>query len=814
MFHRPLLPLLLLLTGGILVGHKVLHSSPSFLIPSAFTITLCLLALLLASPRFRPALLFVGFFLAGILLDLNRDAPSTLLGPAQRGERVTVEGTVVEPMKLLDEGARFRVRAQWILTGSKAIPVKDHLLVTVYDHSPFLRVGEKIRFPARLKTFRNFNNPGRFDFEEAMKLRGFTCGASVSDGRSIVPMGPGELGLVKALMERVQRPVRAFFQNNLTPEKAALFRALILGERQGITWDLREPFNRTGLGHVLAVSGLHIGLVAWVSFFLFKWILSRFYTLTLKTDIIKWAALLTCVPVFCYAFMAGFQVSCQRAMIMVFAFLWSLILGREKEVWSTLALAGLIILAIDPRSLFTISFQFSFAAVIGILWLTPPLLKALSFSPASADRGLRLLKAFSSYFVGLVVVSFGAVIMLLPLIAYTFHRISCVTLLANITVVPVLGLWVIPSGLMSALFLPLFPQGAAFFLHLASWGLQGVMEMVHFWSSPDWSSFWVIRPNLIEISMYYGLVFCLFFVRRWSWVKMALVMVVMAVAVDVAYWSWRNQFNGDLRVTFLDVGQGNAALVEFPGGKRMLIDGGGFGRDQFDVGRMVVAPYLWYSKIWKVHYLVMSHPQADHMNGLRFIARTFGPQEFWYNGDRVDKVPFKELMAITASRGISKRLPSYLKMGREMNGVEVKALHPLPGGSGKGPYKVRGLNDNSLVLKITYRGRSFLFTGDLEAPGEGILVKNQRESLRSDVLLSPHHGSQSSSTKAFLKLVSPSICVISAGKGNRFGFPHAQTLERLESLNCRVIRTDQAGAIQCRVGANRFEVSTFLKPES
>ena len=205
-------------------------------------------------------------------------------------------------------------------------------------------------------------------------MKGLTCSASISDGRRIVPMGPGYLPFPRGLIETIQKPVRDLFKERLDTRNFALFRALILGERQGIDPGLREPFNQTGLGHILAVSGLHIGLVAWAAFFLFKWVLSRSYRLALEIDIRKMSAFLTAFPVIGYTLLAGFQVSSQRAMIMILTFLGSLILGREREVWSTLALAGLIILFLDPNALFSISFQLSFMAVIGILWLTPAIL--------------------------------------------------------------------------------------------------------------------------------------------------------------------------------------------------------------------------------------------------------------------------------------------------------------------------------------------------------------------------------------------------------------------------------------------------------
>ena len=618
--------------------------------------------------------LFIIFFLTGMLLDLEQHRPSELLSLAQQKKKTTLEGTILDPVKVTDEMARLNVNVHKIFAGKQVLSLNENIMVSVYRHTPALSPGDKIRFPARLRAFRNFNNPGGFDYESAMKLKGFTCAASISDGRSIVPMGPGHLPIHHKLMVHIQGPIRNFFKENLNPEDCALFRALILGERQGITHTLREPFNRTGLGHVLAVSGLHIGLVAWIAFMLFKWCLSRPYTLPLRFDIKKATALLTCLPVMGYVFIAGFQVSSQRAMIMVLVYLMSLILGREKEIWSTLALAGLLILAVDPHALFSMSFQLSFSAVIGILWLTPAILDKI---PAPDDTAQKtILTRLYAYFTGLAAVCIAATIFLLPIVVCFFHRITLVTIPANLMVVPMLGLWVIPLGLLSVMALPVSTSLADILLQMGAWGLNIMMDITRFWSEIPWSSLWTVTPNGFEMVLYYALLLSVFFFRQRPWVKVGFFVVIALLLVDAGYWINRVHFNKALRVSFLDVGQANAALVEFPGGGKMMIDGGGFPRGSFDVGRMVVAPFLWHSKIRQIDYLVLSHPQSDHMNGLRFMARAFSPKEFWYNGNSVKTRSFRELMDIVDDKKIKVLLPRDLKNGRQINGANIEILHP------------------------------------------------------------------------------------------------------------------------------------------
>jgi competence protein ComEC len=277
----------------------------------------------------------------------------------------------------------------------------------------------------------------------------------------------------------------------------------------------------------------------------------------------------------------------------------------------------------------------------------------------------------------------------------------------------------------------------------------------------------------------------------------------LLLIADVGYWAWQRFFHSDLRVTFLDVGQGDAAVVEFPGSQVMVIDGGGFASEDFDPGEVIIAPFLWSQKINRVDYLVMSHPQLDHFGGMAFLAENFSPKELWSNGERGKGERFQRLEVAFDREGV--RAASLCGPGveRVIRGVEVKVLHPPCGHSGL------KTNDASLVLRLSYKGVDFLFPGDLEKEGEQILL--QRDSaLASEVLKIPHHGSRTSSTEAFVEAVLPEVAVISAGHHNRFNFPAPEVVQRYEKKGSRVLRTDQAGAIAVVSDGRGYTVETFL----
>ena len=798
---RPLVPLLFAFVAGLLVSFFSLPSDSAFrIVPAALFAVLLIVCLVVPAATNYPAHLLL-FFLAGSLLEQSNRQGSELAALAERQERVTLEGTILEPPVLREETVTVILRVDRLPGMENGKAAGEKIRVTIYKPETVLTLGDRILFPAKLRGFRNFNNPGRYDYALAMATRGLSCAASVTEGRRIVALGKGDLGFPFELLERARKPTREFFAERLSLRNQALFQALILGEQESIRPDLRESFTVTGLGHVLSVSGLHVALVAWFSFALIKRVLCLSYALALRIDLRKAAALFTCFPVVAYTCLAGFQVPSQRSMMMVLAFLFSMILGREKDVWSTLALAALVVLAVDPHSIFTISFQLSFLAVVGILWLAPGIFSLISFQAYEIRKGI--LYRFYLYFCGLASVTVAAVLFLLPVTSSYFHRVSLVSFLANMTALPIMGICILPVGLLAVACLPLSQDLANSVLAVAAWGLDRMMDYVNYWSGFPWTEIQVFRPNFAEILLCYGFFFCLISLRRLRWAKVGFVFLSLVLAGDIAYWACRTHFNPSLKVTYLDVGQGNAALIQFPGSEKMLIDGGGFPGSDFDIGEMVVAPFLLRSKIMKVDTLVLTHPEADHMSGLRYIVEHFGPKEFWHNGEKLEFPSFRELLALLEAKGVRRKTPADLREGREISGVHVEILHPMEGLLSKKS------NDNSLVMRISSGGTSFLFPGDLEAAGEQLLISRAGSKLKSDVLLAPHHGSRSSSSEPFLEAVTPKVCIISSGLGNPFGFPSLEILDRLRGHGCRILRVDEVGAIEVSLGPEGPRARSF-----
>jgi competence protein ComEC len=270
-----------------------------------------------------------------------------------------------------------------------------------------------------------------------------------------------------------------------------------------------------------------------------------------------------------------------------------------------------------------------------------------------------------------------------------------------------------------------------------------------------------------------------------------------------AYWTWDRFLRSDLRVTFLSVGEGDAAVIRFPGSRVMLIDGGGAFGGTFDPGERLVAPYLWSRKIMRVDYVVVSHPDRDHFGGLTFMARNFHPGQFWTGGTSSDDNSYQELIAAMASAGAHSALCNVAAPVTTINGATVRCLWPPT------IISERKDNNDSVVLRVDFAGKSFLFPGDLEAKAERELLATGAN-VTATILKVPHHGSITSSSPALLEAVSPSVAVMSLGYHNRFHFPSGVVADRYRDDGITLLRTDQMGAIFANVNRDgTLRLSTF-----
>ena len=399
------------------------------------------------------------------------------------------------------------------------------------------------------------------------------------------------------------------------------------------------------------------------------------------------------------------------------------------------------------------------------------------------------------------------------MVLYHFHRLTTLGVLSNLIAVPVVGFLVLPAGLMAVCLLLASTSAAGFFLTLGSLGLKLIVILTVKLGSISWASFWPGGLRAWQVALAYVLLL-LPLVKYNRWYRFS-IMVACSVVL-IFSWMFPNHFSSAkslLRVTYLDVSQGNSALVNFPGKGTMLVDGGGFRGSSFDVGRYVVAPYLWHHRIGRLDTMVLSHAHPDHYKGLRFVASHFPTEQFWHNQVFTDDPNFLGLMTTLAEKKVVCLGPGEISTPQKISGVEVQVLHPSRESSRISRLPTdKELNNLSLVLRLRYKDVSFLFTGDIEKETEFQLARLPNLE-PVDVLLVPHHGSRTSSSMPFLQRLKPRIAIISVGFGNPFRLPSTQVIDRYRALGVKIYRTDQHGAITISTDGHEIEVQTFIKGE-
>ncbi len=837
-YHRPVIPLLFSLMAGIIAGR---HLPLSGFTPIAFLLVFTCIGWLIRSIiRNRPvayAPIVVFFTLGWLAISAfvpPAFPPETVL-PFLDGTPRKISGTVVQPP--VHQGFRTRCVLSDIEVHSgedshqcSALP--GNMQLTVYGDRPEILPGSRITIFRPIRPFRNFSNPGGFDYRQYMAYRN-TWGTAWDNGKRIETAPPEKAKsiflVVSDMRMALDRAITAAVNDG---DARAVLSALVIGKKDRISPELRASFNRAGVSHLLAISGLHVGIVATVSFFLITAALSRSLFLLKRAMVKKTGALLSVLFVLGYGVIAGMSPSTQRAVIMIGIFLAAYVFDRQYNRANTLAAAALGILAVAPQSLFDISFQLSFAAVtailVGLYWIP--------VFPKTVDESLR--KRLARIAAGFTWVSILAIIGTTPLLAYYFNQVTLLGVGANLLLVPLIGFIVVPLGLTSALLYFIFGPAGLFGFSIADRLLQAALFIVHEIAALPYGSFKTVTPSILELVCIYTLfisVPMLVYIRKKGGndepphtgtgmhaqnrgnpilpyrrtIAAGAAIAAIVFAVDAAYWVHRRYFNTDLAVTYLDVGQGNAAFIEIPGGETMLIDGGGFGDNaSFDVGAMIVAPFLWRNKVKSIDAVILSHPHSDHLNGLLYILDNFRIGKIISTHYPADSANYRRFLETIQSRGIDHPAFPDLHDESTADGADLHLFYPP---RSQTPDRApANLNNGSMVAKLSFNGISFLFPGDVEAAAEAEVAALAGARLDSTVMLSPHHGSSTSSTEAFLDAVNPEIIVVSARR-DRFGFPSDDVMDRYIRRGYDVYQTETHGAVKVIVTEDRVAVIPTLK---
>jgi len=839
-YARPLIPLALSFMVGIVGGLFLAGFEPAVLVGLAAAFGFTVLRLLRRrNESLSPLLIFIFLGYLSVQPWMAPRFPADHIIHFTGQQKWHITGTVVSRPVPRSNHLKFLMTVERIEAADVSRPVTGRIRVTVIGAGCGFFRGDRISFESRIREPHNFNNPGGFDYKRHLAFQEVWATA-YSPLESVTILSERPRSGIGNWIDQMRERILELIDTTPAGEHRGVLAALILGERRRLSPETTVSFQRVGIGHLLAISGLHIGIVASTVFFLLSRILSRIPWFLWNAGTRKWAALGTFFPVLAYAVLAGMSPSTQRALAMVGFFLLTFLYGRDQDLLNTLAVAAMSILVVYPPVFISASFQLSFTAVFAIIYgmkrvpLTP--------LPLSVPVTSRVLRRFTLF----VLVSVWATLGTLPLTMFYFNQISLIGILSNCLFVPIIGFGVVPSGLLAAFLLPLSSNAAAAIMNLAAAVLAQTLKLVSLMSQFPFAAIQTVTPSLFEIACYYLLFFSVVVLirrrrqgevlavgnaeyrldsdgtvgtmasgggfKRIQPIGVALALVLSAIVADIGYWTYQRLGRQDLRATCLDVGQGSATLFELPGGYCMLVDGGGYSDNAaFDVGARIIAPFLWHKKIKTVETLILTHPNSDHLNGLIYIAENFNVHHIWSNGEPGNTSGYRQLMKTIRDKNITH--PAFRQLDRQVDvaGVKIEILNPPPGFLERRQTEPwRNLNNNSLVARFTSGTISLLLCGDITAKAEKELVTREGDRLKSTVLFVPHHGSDSSSTPGFIDAVQPQIGIVSAGWQNRFHFPHSAVLKRYRQAKTRLLRTDQDGAISLATDGLRLSISTAI----
>jgi competence protein ComEC len=606
--------------------------------------------------------------------------------------------------------------------------------------------GDRARFFGTIHVPPGQLNPGGRDRRAQHAARGIAVEGS-AEVIEVLERGPGIWRFIDEVRARFTERALAICTS---PESAALVTALAVGDRSGLSREAEDELAASGLVHLLASSGLHLAVVALVVRELARraWLRTR-WAQRLRAAVFGAAIAL---PFAAFeVLLLGAPWPAVRAGVGAAVGLLASALARRADSITTLSVAAAVCALLDPAATHDLALQLSVSGIAGLILLARPLRQLLPL-PIPLP-GAPLWRRFLEHLLGLGCATAAAALCTGPLLAAAFHRISIVSVAANaLGLLP--GLAAIPVATLLVPFdlLPLW--------WLADLLAQATLVASHFFASLPFATVVVAAPGLLACALWYGgVVLCIRRAFRRALAPWALLALLAASRAVLAH------AREGMTVTFLGVGQGDSAVVQFPGGGAMLIDAGGDLQwpGKFDPGARDVVPALAELDIRRLEVVVLTHPHPDHASGLLTVLDRMAVGELWMTAER-DPIA-SAVRARAAARGIPVREPRDMSLG----GVRVEVASHFEEG--------RSLNDNSIVLRLVHGDVAVLFAGDVEALAEADLAQGPAE-IRAQILKAPHHGSRTSSTEAFLRRVAPAFTVFSVGAGNRFGFPNPDVVAR------------------------------------
>lgn len=616
----------------------------------------------------------------------------------------------------------------------------------------------------------------------------------------------------------------------------SFLKSLLIGNKSELDEEIIKNFQDSNISHILAISGLHISFIlVGVNFILEKIINSKKIRNSFLIIFLLFFMLLT-----------GNSVSCMRACIMnIFAILCSTFYKRN-DFYSSLIISIFFIIIINPYNIFNVGMWLSYCGTIGIVLIYNFLYKILrkvlnlknkkvelNYKNTQKDYLKKIAINIKKFLLKSLTLCISAQIFIIPIMIYVFNNFSLTFFISNIITSIFIG-YILAIGYISIFISFIFFPLSEFISYFEKIIIDIIFNTANIVSKMPFSKIYVITPSILLIILYYIMIFIFiiyfkknkFYIIRillsfpkvkWKNIfnniikKSKILKKFFVVLIIITIITNTNKFNFNLKIYFVDVGQGDCSFIITPNGKRILIDGGEGNSNKYDYGEKVLFPYLLDRKINKIDYLIASHADSDHIGGLIYIVENMKVKNILIGIQPESSKQLEKLIEIANSKKIKITL---LERGDDIfidKNIKLEVLWP----DKNNLIYENTINNNSLVFKIKYNNFSMLFTGDIEEIAEKAILKmyyDDTEKLKSTILKVAHHGSKSSSVQDFLDAVSPQIALIGVRKNNNFGHPNGDVIERLENCGIKIYRTDQMGEIPININKNgKIHIRKFIK---
>lgn len=562
----------------------------------------------------------------------------------------------------------------------------------------------------------------------------------------------------------------------LPKEHVGILEGMIIGDTSYVSDEVKNNFRDSGISHLLAVSGSNVAYILILCKFAFEKIFGR-----------NVSNFLTILFIVLFSMLSGMSASVVRAAIMAIVIILSEFLIQKPNTYASISFSALLILLYNPITIYDVGFVLSFSGTIGIVIFNKKISELLE-SKIKIDKD-KIIGKIIAVFIETLSVTLSAQIAVTPITLYYFNTFSCVSILANLIIVPATGSITIVGIIMYVTSLVCVPIAK-----VISYFIYSIISFVIFAASlfaqiPG-SSILLPTPSIIIILMYYIIVYNLFFAKN----KKVYVILLATISVLIIMKFIPNKY---INVNMIDVGQGDAVYVETAKGKTVLVDSGGTEGSDYDIGENILVPYILDRGKVCIDYAFLSHMHEDHIEGIYAVIQKLKLKNLIIGKQETDNELYSKVVELANKYNVN---IIEIKQGDELiiDGVIFDVISAKEND--------KNVNNMSLILRMTYGEVSMLFTGDAEKELE------ENINVKTNILKVSHHGSKTSSTEEFLKKNMPQVALISVGENNIYGHPNKEVLERLKKINAYIYRTDLNGEIYMRLYKNgKIRINTKIK---